>query len=69
MNVISVIEQNKVGQEPVWDVYIKIKERVEAMEEPQAEDFDLSDPEQVKIWKTCQVLLNKVIYANGYLEQ
>jgi hypothetical protein len=30
---------------------------------------DLSDPEQVRIWKTVQILLNKVIYADSYLEQ
>ncbi len=39
------------------------------MEEPQAEDFDLSDPEQAAIWKTVRILLNKVIYADSYLQQ
>ena len=33
------------------------------------DDFDMNDPEQVAIWKTVQVLLNKVIYADGYLDQ
>jgi 5-methyltetrahydrofolate corrinoid/iron sulfur protein methyltransferase len=33
---------------------------------PDAVDF--SDPEQVAIWKTVQILLNKVIYADSYLE-
>jgi hypothetical protein len=33
------------------------------------EDIDLSDPEQAAIWKTVQILLNKVIYADGYLQQ
>ncbi len=28
---------------------------------------DLNDPEQVDIWKTVQILLNKVIYADSYL--
>ena len=27
----------------------------------------MSDPEQVAIWKTVQILLNKVIYADSYL--
>ena len=31
------------------------------------EDFDLSDPEQAAIWKTTQILLNKVIYADSFL--
>jgi hypothetical protein len=29
----------------------------------------MNDPEQAKIWKTVQILLNKVIYADSYLEQ
>ena len=39
------------------------------MEEPAIDDVDLSDPEQVAIWKTIQILLNKVIYADSYLQQ
>jgi hypothetical protein len=39
------------------------------MEEPTVDDVDMGDPDQVAIWKTVQVLLNKVIYADGYLEQ
>jgi hypothetical protein len=50
-------------------LYNKIAERVAGGEEPQLEDFDLSDPEQKAIWKTVQILLNKVIYAEGYLNQ
>jgi len=39
------------------------------MEEPQLDDVDMNDPEQAAIWKTVQILLNKVIYAEGYLSQ
>lgn len=49
--------------------YNKITERIAASEEPQYEDFEMSDPEQAAIWKTVQILLNKVIYAEGYLNQ
>jgi hypothetical protein len=28
---------------------------------------DMSDPQQADIWKTVQVLLNKVIYTDQYL--
>jgi hypothetical protein len=48
---------------------LKIADRIAAMEEPQPEDADMSDPEQAAIWKTVQILLNKVIYADGYLSQ
>ena len=50
-------------------VYNKIAERIGAAEEPQPEDFDMADPAQAAIWKTTQILLNKVIYADGYLNQ
>jgi hypothetical protein len=39
------------------------------MEELQAEDANMADPEQSAIWKTVQILLNKVIYADSYLQQ
>ena len=43
--------------------------RERAPQRPQVEDVDMSDPDQVAIWKTMQVLLNKVIYADGFLQQ
>ncbi|HUX78095.1 MAG TPA: dihydropteroate synthase [Anaerolineae bacterium] len=46
---------------------LKLHDRVEAMEELQPEDVDMSDPQQADIWKTVQVLLNKVIYTDSYL--
>lgn len=64
--VIRWIE-TKDTSTPLARLYNRIAERIAAGEEPQIEDFDLSDPEQVAIWKTCQILLNKVIYADGYL--
>jgi len=64
--VIRWIE-TKDTSTPLARLYNKIAERVAAGEEPQAEDFDMTDPEQVPIWKTTKILLNKVIYADGYL--
>ena len=66
--VIRVIETRDEST-PVGRLYLKIADRIAAMEEPQMEDVDFSDPEQVAIWKTVQILLNKVIYADGYLTQ
>jgi 5-methyltetrahydrofolate corrinoid/iron sulfur protein methyltransferase len=66
--VIAVIEQRD-DSTPVGRLYLKIADRIAAMEEPQIEDVDFKDPEQVDIWKTVQILLNKVIYAEGYLGQ
>ena len=64
--IIKWIE-TKDTSTPLAKVYNKIAERIEAGEEPQAEDFDMTDPSQVAIWKTIQILLNKVIYADSYL--
>lgn len=66
--VIRTIEERDEST-AVGKLYLKIADRTAAMEEPMPSDVDMSDPEQVKIWKTVQILLNKVIYADSYLEQ
>jgi len=65
-DVIRWIE-TKDTSNPLAAVYNKIAEHIVAGEEPCVEDFNLSDPEQSAIWKTIQILLNKVIYADSYL--
>ena len=49
-------------------LFLKIADRTRDMEELSIDDVDTSDPEQVAIWKTVQILLDKVIYADGYLD-
>lgn len=66
--VIRVIE-NRDESTPLGRLYLKIADRTEAMEEPTIEDVDMNDPEQAAVWKTVQILLNKVIYADAYLGQ
>jgi len=65
---IRIIEEGD-DSTPVGKSYLKIAERTANMEEPTVDDFDLSDSKQADIWKTVQVLLNKVIYADSYLQQ
>lgn len=67
-NVIRIIETRDEST-PLAKAYLKLSDRVAAMEAPEASDFDQSDPQQVAIWKTVQILLNKIIYADGYLQQ
>jgi cobalamin-dependent methionine synthase I len=67
-DVIHTIEERDEST-AVGRLYLKIADRIAAMEEPTIDDVDMSDPEQVAIWKTVQILLNKVIYADGYLQQ
>ena len=46
---------------------LTLYDRTEAMEELEAGDVDMGDPEQVAVWKTVQALLNKIIYTDAYL--
>jgi 5-methyltetrahydrofolate corrinoid/iron sulfur protein methyltransferase len=66
--VIKWIEEKDTST-PLAVLYNKIAEHTSAGEDPQMADFDMNDPDQAAIWKTTQILLNKVIYADGYLNQ
>ncbi|MCP4359596.1 MAG: dihydropteroate synthase [Chloroflexi bacterium] len=65
---VRVIEMRDGGT-AVNRLYLAIHDRIEAMEEPSITDVDMSDPIQVAIWKTVEILMNKVIYADAYLQQ
>ena len=52
---------------PAGALLLKLHDAVAAGDELQPDDVDTSDPEQAAIWKTVQVLLNKVIYTDSYL--
>jgi 5-methyltetrahydrofolate corrinoid/iron sulfur protein methyltransferase len=65
-DVIKWIEAKDTST-PLARVYNKIAERTASSEEIEISDFDMADPEQAAIWKTTQILLNKVIYADSYL--
>ncbi|HZD56763.1 MAG TPA: dihydropteroate synthase [Anaerolineales bacterium] len=65
---IRVIEERDEST-PVNRLYLKISDHIANMEEPSFDDVEASDPQQMAIWKTVQILLNKVIYADSYLEQ
>jgi 5-methyltetrahydrofolate corrinoid/iron sulfur protein methyltransferase len=67
MDVIQSVE-GRDESTPVKALYLKLYDAVAAMEELQPEDVDMSDPKQAAIWKTVQVLLNKVIYTDSYLQ-
>jgi len=65
---IRIIEERDEST-AVGRLYLKIADCISNMEEPTIDDVDMSDPEQAQIWKTVQILLNKVIYADAYLSQ
>lgn len=66
--VIRIIE-NRDDSTPVGRLYLKIADKTNVGEELEIDDVDMKDPQQVEIWKTVQILLNKVIYADSYLSQ
>lgn len=52
---------------PVGRLYLKLHDAVAAGESLEPDVVDMADPLQADVWKTIQVLLNKVIYTDSYL--
>jgi 5-methyltetrahydrofolate corrinoid/iron sulfur protein methyltransferase len=68
METIRIVEERD-DSTTLGKLYIKLNDHTAAMEEPTMDGIDMSDPEQAAVWKTTQILLNKVIYADSYLQQ
>ena len=66
MHVITAIE-TRDGGSPVKALYLSLHEAVAAGGALEPDQVDMKDPRQAEIWKTVQVLLNKVIYTDSYL--
>jgi len=65
--MIRIIEQRD-DSTPVGKLLLTLYDKTAAMESLEPDDVDMSDPDQVAIFKTVQVLENRVIYAKSYLE-
>jgi len=63
---IRIVEERDESTS-VNKLVLTLHDRTAAGEEVTPDDVDMKDLEQVAIWKTIQVLLNKVIYADAYL--
>ena len=61
------LAQHSIQAEVVGVLYLKLYDAVAAGAELEPGDVDMADPKQVEIWKTVQVLLNKVIHTDSYL--
>jgi 5-methyltetrahydrofolate corrinoid/iron sulfur protein methyltransferase len=66
MEWIQIVEERDESTS-LNQLLLTLYDRVVAMEELQPGDVDMSDEAQAEIWKTYQVLLNKVIYTDAYL--
>jgi 5-methyltetrahydrofolate corrinoid/iron sulfur protein methyltransferase len=69
---IQLIETIRTVEErddstPVGALFINLFDAVMVGDELQPDQVDMNNPEQVEIWKTYQVLMNKVIYTASYL--
>ena len=63
---IRIVEQRD-DSTALGRLLLALHDAVAASEELSLDAVDMSDPEQAAIWKTVQILLNKVIYADSYL--
>ncbi len=63
---IRIVEERDAST-PVGQLYLTLYDRTAEMGELELDDVDMSDPEQADIFKTVQVLLNKIIYTDSYL--
>jgi hypothetical protein len=63
---IRIVEQRD-DSTALGRLLLALYDAVAASEELSPDAVGMNDPEQVAIWKTVQILLNKVIYADSYL--
>lgn len=63
---IRIVEERD-GSTPAGKLYLTLFDRTAEQGELEPADVDMADPAQVEIFKTVQVLLNKVIYTDSYL--
>jgi cobalamin-dependent methionine synthase I len=66
MEYIRIIEERD-DSTPAGALLIKLYDATAAMEELEPSEVDMDDPNQVAIWKTVQVLLNRIIFTDSYL--
>jgi 5-methyltetrahydrofolate corrinoid/iron sulfur protein methyltransferase len=64
---IRIVEERD-DSTPVGKLLLNLYDATAAMEELDPALVDMDDPDQAAIWKTIQILENKVIYAHGYLK-
>ena len=66
MEWLRIVQQRDAAT-PLGSLLLKLHDAVAAGAELEPTDVDMSDPAQLEVWKTVEVLLNKVIYTDSYL--
>lgn len=64
---VRIVEERD-NSTPVGQMLVNLYDATAAMEDLDADAVDMEDPEQASIFKTVQILQNKIIYADGYLQ-
>jgi 5-methyltetrahydrofolate corrinoid/iron sulfur protein methyltransferase len=64
---IRLVEERDTSTGP-GRLLVSLYDAVAAMEELSPDVVDMTDPDQVAVWKTVQILQNKVIFAESYLK-
>lgn len=66
MELIRIVDERDEST-PVGALYLKLFDAVMVGDELQFDQVDMTNPDEAEIWKTYQVLMNKVIYTDSYL--
>ncbi|HUW96646.1 MAG TPA: dihydropteroate synthase [Anaerolineae bacterium] len=64
---VRIVEERD-DSSPLGQLLTKLYDSIAAMEDLGPEVVDMDDPEQAAVYKTVQILQNKIIYADGYLQ-
>jgi len=66
MDTIHIIE-TRDDSTPIGHLLLALYDATATQAELEPSQVDMKDPDQVAIWKTVQVLLNKIIFTESYL--
>ncbi len=67
VRIFKMLEQAS-AQKEIDNLYLKISNMIENFGELEEINYDKNDIEQVKVIKTCEVLLNKKIYSDSFAQ-
>jgi len=67
LRINKVIETNKIQTDSDY-VYLSIFDMMKNFEDLDSLEYDDADKNQLDIYKTAEIILNKKVYTNSYLE-
>ena len=63
---IRAVKERDTGT-GLGQLLVNLYDAVAGMEDLDPDVVDMDDPDQVAVWKTVQILQNKIIFAEDYL--